>query len=213
MKGKQMVYRGGKSIFSGARKVKLPWKWIIIAVLIMVFGNWVLSKIPVIGDLLKGLRDFIKGGNQGQAAAVYGSESSIEDLKRRLKDKGISITGAHEEVANQIFWKMNEMRYFTNIWSREISPQSAYDIATIIFDNCPDYTSVACVIAAYGVRSCNNRQSAWAGFIWDETSGTLPTHISRYFPSDAVIDEEVPNAANRIKSAALEWCEDGFASV
>jgi len=173
---------------------------------LVIFGVIMLFKwIKKSGGLASVLDKYLGISNIG--ATVENNQSNvdmIEQAKKDLSKKNIAITALDRTLANSIFTLLNKQEA-SNIWtqffSSTISDELQGDVLKIL-RSVSKPSDIAGIYVAYGSRPLPNRQSNWAGFLWDDNPLNLREAVEKHFSGSyktaalAILDNAISTYLN-----------------
>jgi hypothetical protein len=152
--------------------------------LLAVVAIWLFNYISKRG-LLGALGGLLGIDQSGSARSVEESEQVVKNMSNDITGKGVKITNEYTITANQLFNLINSgvvNPLSSSFWSGVLSDDIQKQIFAILLDYYKDgnNTALKAIMVAYGVRTANNRQSPFLGFLWDNSKGNLYDHIQWY---------------------------------
>lgn len=170
----------------------------IVLFLIFLF----IKMMPKVTEWLKGLSNmFTGGGNRASQEQVEVSETQFQRMKKVAEQKGLLPGSALILEANSLKSVNNTYSgIFDSYADRILDKEDQVKGKNIIMKGKSltnlDYKRLASLIIAYGTPALPNRQTPVIGYFIEDTRGTLPEHIERYYSGDIKI--QLTSAMNAV---------------
>jgi hypothetical protein len=150
-------------------------------ILLTVGGIYLYKWVKNSGGISSLFSSLIGVEKPGSDISKEKSEQAFDKIQTILKGKSLTPNALHTSKANQIFDLFNQ--FSSTAFSSKLPDKTQKEILSI-YANVPYIADRALIYTEYGTRRANNRQSTWLGFLWDDPTGDLRQHASRYMDGE-----------------------------